>query len=70
MFLYKALLELTELCKEYRQDKDAQKFAALADKTKAHLNEIAWDGEWYIRAFSDSGGLVGSSTMQRGKDFP
>jgi cellobiose phosphorylase len=69
MFLHKALLELAELCREYCQDKDAQKFAALADKTKAHLNEIAWDGEWYIRAFSDSGGLVGSSQCEEGKIF-
>jgi cellobiose phosphorylase len=69
MFFHKVLLELTELCKEHNQGKDAQKFAALADETKTLLNRIAWDGEWYIRAFTDSGGLVGSSKCEEGKIY-
>jgi len=68
MLLHKALLELTELCKEYKQE-DAQKFAANAEKTKAHVNDVAWDGEWYIRAFDDSGKPVGSSKCKEGKIY-
>jgi cellobiose phosphorylase len=69
MLLHKALLELTELCREYKQKEDAQKFASTADKIKTHVNEIAWDGEWYIRAFDDSGNPVGSSSCKEGKIY-
>jgi cellobiose phosphorylase len=69
MLFHKALLELTELCRECNQEKDAQKFAAMADKIKTHVNEIAWDGEWYIRAFDDSGNPVGSSKRKEGKIY-
>jgi len=69
MLLHKALLELTELCKEYNQDEDAQKYAAIADKTKTHLNEVAWDGDWYLRAYTDAGDLVGSSKCEEGKIY-
>ena len=69
MLLHKALLELIELCNEHNRDKDAQKYAAIADKTKTHLNEVAWDGDWYLRAYTDSGDLVGSSKCEEGKMY-
>jgi cellobiose phosphorylase len=69
MFFHKVLLELKELCKEYKREKDARTFAALADKTKTHVNETAWDGDWYIRAYDDSGNLVGSSKRNEGKIY-
>ena len=69
MLFHKALLELTEVCKEYNLNKDAQKFAAIADKTKTHVNDVAWDGEWYIRAYTDSGDPVGSSKCAEGKIY-
>jgi cellobiose phosphorylase len=69
MMLHKVLLELTELCKEHKQEKDAGRFAALADKTKSHVNDVAWDGDWYIRAFDDSGNIVGSSKCKEGKIY-
>ena len=69
MMFHKVLLELTELCKEYDRDKDAQKFAALANKTKVHVNETAWDGEWYFRAYDDSGNPMGTSKCKEGKIY-
>nr|MDO8132996.1 hypothetical protein [Candidatus Njordarchaeum guaymaensis] len=69
MFFHKMLLELEELCREYKQEKDAQRFAAIADKTKNHVNDTAWDGNWYIRAYDDSGSLVGSSRNKEGKIY-
>jgi cellobiose phosphorylase len=69
MFFHKALLELKELCKEYKREKDAQRFATIADKTRAHVNETAWDGDWYIRAYDDSGNPVGSSKRDEGKIY-
>jgi cellobiose phosphorylase len=69
MLFHKVLLELKELCKEYKREKDIQGFAAIADKTKTHVNETAWDGEWYFRAYDDSGNLVGSSKCKEGKIY-
>ncbi|MBK9291844.1 MAG: glycosyl transferase family 36 [Bacteroidetes bacterium] len=39
------------------------------DRIASVVNEIAWDGEWYVRAFRDNGKVVGSATMQQGKLF-
>jgi cellobiose phosphorylase len=69
MLFHKVLLELTELCKKYKREKDAQRFAAIAEKTKNHVNETAWDGDWYIRAYDDSGNPVGSSKRDEGKIY-
>jgi cellobiose phosphorylase len=69
MLFHKVLLELTELCKEYKQEKDAKRFAAIAEKTKNHVNKTAWDGDWYIRAYDDSGNPVGSSKCNEGKIY-
>jgi cellobiose phosphorylase len=69
MLFHKVLLELKELCKEYKREKDIQGFAAIADKTKTYVNETAWDGEWYFRAYDDSGNLVGSSKCNEGKIY-
>jgi len=33
------------------------------------VNETAWDGDWYVRAFDDSGNPVGSSRRDEGKIY-
>jgi len=69
MLFHKVLLELVDLCKECKREKEGKEFADLAEKTKAHVNKTAWDGEWYIRAYDDSGNLVGSSKRNEGKIY-
>ncbi|RDE13582.1 MAG: glycosyl transferase [Candidatus Thorarchaeota archaeon] len=69
MLFHKVLLELSELCKEHSHDEDSKRYVTIAEKTKAHVNEIAWDGNWYIRAFDDSGNPVGSSKCTEGKIY-
>jgi len=69
MLFHRVLLELTELSKEYKREGDSKKFAAIADKTRAHVNKVAWDGDWYLRAYDDSGNLVGSSKRTQGKIY-
>jgi len=69
MLFHRVLLDLVELCKECKREKDAQGFAAIADKTKTHVNETAWDGDWYFRAYDDSGNLVGSSERDEGRIY-
>jgi len=69
MQFHKILLELIELCKEYGKDEDAKKFTVLAEQIKDRVNKVAWDGEWYIRAFDDAGNPVGSSECEEGKIY-
>ena len=33
------------------------------------VNNIAWDGKWYVRAFRDNGKVVGSDNNKQGKIF-
>ncbi len=38
-------------------------------KIASVVNDIAWDGKWYVRAFRDNGKVVGSDAMKQGKLF-
>ncbi len=67
--LHFALLSMIELASESNCKKDVIKFTNLAKQLKKHVNETAWDGEWYIRAFTDSGEVIGSSNNDKGKIY-
>ncbi|MFX1282997.1 MAG: GH36-type glycosyl hydrolase domain-containing protein [Promethearchaeota archaeon] len=69
MQFHKALLDLAALTKEYENEQDSRTFNNLASEIRNHVNEVAWDGEWYIRAFTDVGEPVGSSKCKEGKIF-
>jgi cellobiose phosphorylase len=59
-FLYTVLGDFIPLCR-YRGDTD---YATELEQKKENLNrsieEHAWDGEWYLRAFYDNGAKLGS----------
>ncbi|MBI2419328.1 MAG: glycosyl transferase family 36, partial [Ignavibacteriales bacterium] len=38
-------------------------------KLYSKINEIAWDGQWYIRAFKDDGSPLGTKSAKQGKIF-
>ncbi|MFW9905438.1 MAG: GH36-type glycosyl hydrolase domain-containing protein, partial [Candidatus Thorarchaeota archaeon] len=67
--LHFALLCMIELASELNRKTDADKFTNLAKKVKKHVNETAWDGKWYIRAITDSGEIIGSSSNEKGKIY-
>lgn len=67
MFLAKAILLLEEL-KNFLKQSDA-KYGSMYNSLKDALNEHAWDGEWYIRAFNDKGEKIGSNENKEGKIF-
>ncbi|MFX0092867.1 MAG: GH36-type glycosyl hydrolase domain-containing protein [Candidatus Hodarchaeota archaeon] len=69
MQFHKALLDLAEISKEYDREKEAKRFIELAEKTKKLVNNTAWDGEWYLRAYTDSGEVVGSSKCKEGQIY-
>jgi len=57
---------LAELCG--RED-DVEKYINIANKMSDKINEVAWDGAWYVRAFDDDGKEVGSSKNKEGKIY-
>ncbi|HHV99839.1 MAG TPA: hypothetical protein GXX36_09770 [Clostridiaceae bacterium] len=67
MFLAKGLLIYAELLEFLGQD--ARDYYSMYEKLKHDINENAWDGEWYIRAFNDKGGKLGSKENERGLIF-
>ena len=55
----RALLDLAELGEHLRRDAAARRFRALHAEMARVVNDAAWDGEWYGRAFDDDGRPVG-----------
>ncbi|MFW9997322.1 MAG: GH36-type glycosyl hydrolase domain-containing protein [Candidatus Odinarchaeota archaeon] len=68
MQLHLALLALIELASEYRKE-DITQYRSLAVEMKNRVNGTAWDGEWYIRAYTDTGDPVGSSECKEGQIY-
>ncbi len=59
-FLCEILKPFVELC-ELQGDKErASRYRDLREQLIASLDKHAWDGQWYRRAFTDSGGWLGS----------
>ena len=69
MLFHKALQELAELSNESGRSEEAKEYSVLATKAQNHLNNIAWDGDWYIRAFDDSGEPIGSRKCEEGRIY-
>ena len=63
----RVLLDLAELSDHLHKDEDAKRFRALHAEMAAIINKVAWDGDWYARAFDDEGKPIGvkSETFQR-----
>ena len=69
MQFHKALLSLTEIAKRYNQKNDSITFKERAQRLNNHINKVTWDGNWYIRAFTDDGKPVGSVKCNEGQIF-
>ncbi|MFN4111006.1 MAG: GH36-type glycosyl hydrolase domain-containing protein, partial [Ignavibacteria bacterium] len=55
---------------EFKNDKETlSRWTQEYEKLKRTINEIAWDGEWYIRAFKDNGEPLGTKKSEFGKIF-
>lgn len=67
--LVAAAQEMTQLAKSYGKHEDVQKYTKIAEKMKKTINETAWDGNWYLRAFTDDKEPVGSSSCKEGKIY-
>lgn len=55
---------------EQREDEETlNRFNSAYERLQKVINENCWDGEWYIRAFTDDGKPVGTSEHKQGKIF-
>jgi len=66
-FLYNILENFTQAC-EYKKDYEKlQKYKELQEYIRINLEENAWDGNWYRRAYFDDGSPLGSSENEECK---
>ena len=54
-FLYDILDRFDKICLECGKTEYVQKYEGIKEKLKLTLNNIAWDGKWFKRAFMDDG---------------
>jgi cyclic beta-1,2-glucan synthetase len=61
-FLYRVLMDFAPLCEARGDAERATRYRAHAEKIRSALEETAWDGDWYVRAFFDDGTPLGSAS--------
>lgn len=69
MQLVLAAKQLAEMAELFGSKTEAKKFSDIARKMKDKINTIAWDGAWYVRAFTDAGKAIGSAKCAEGKIY-
>jgi cellobiose phosphorylase len=63
----RAMLDLIELAEHLKKPQDAARFRTLHSEMAEIINRVAWDGEWYARAYDDEGNPVGVKTEENQK---
>jgi cyclic beta-1,2-glucan synthetase len=61
-FLYDTLLRFAELARRRGDTAAADKYAVEAGRLRGNVEEHAWDGDWYRRAYFDDGTPLGSTS--------
>jgi len=70
--LYGCLRLLDDLCERFElqsPDRFTEKLRTIAAEVHRDINEQAWDGEYYVRAFDDDGNPVGSQQNKEGSIY-
>ena len=65
-YMPKQCIELAKTC---NKSQEAEEWTKQYEHIKSAVNTYAWDGEWYLRAFTDEGKPVGSSRSEEGKIY-
>ncbi len=60
-FLYSTLKKFAPICENRKDFERGKDYIQVAEKILYAIEENAWDGSWYIRAFYDDGSPLGSS---------
>jgi len=66
---YLVLEEWAELNKRLNKAAEYQWTLKEAKELRRALNQYCWDGAWYIRAYTDRGGVLGGKRSKEGKIF-
>jgi cyclic beta-1,2-glucan synthetase len=61
-FLYDTLVRFAELARRRGDAAIADRYTVEAGRLRGNIEEHAWDGEWYRRAYFDDGTPLGSSS--------
>ena len=62
-------MQMAELSAYLGDSGAAQTYMKYHESVSRTLNQHCWDGDWYVRAFDDSGRPVGSKANSRGRVF-
>lgn len=68
-FLCYLLREAETLFNYINEKATASRYRRVYEKVKTSVNELAWDGAWYVRGFKDNGEAFGSQQNREGKIF-
>ena len=60
LFLYSIIDSFKKVMQQYKKDFDCTKYTEFNEKLRESINNKAWDGEYYLRAFYDNGDKLGS----------
>ena len=66
-FLSLVLKRFSNVCKLQGDEERAEKYQLDSQRLLEQVDRHCWDGEWYLRAFTDSGEALGSSKSEEGK---
>jgi len=61
--------ELASIAEHHGLAREASDFRAEAARMEEAVRSHGWDGRWFLRAYDDSGGKVGSAECEEGKIF-
>jgi cellobiose phosphorylase len=67
--LVRSLKMLAELADLIGKKQKAGSYLNKARIMTERINKVAWDGNWYVRGFTDSGSVYGSKKNQEGKIY-
>ncbi len=59
-FLYSVLQAIIPVCSVHQDTGRVQEYREIAERLARSLDEHAWDGNWYRRAYNDDGEPIGS----------
>ncbi|HEX2954204.1 MAG TPA: glycosyl transferase, partial [Bacillota bacterium] len=66
---YRALSEMIELAGRIGKDEVVKHFEAYRNEIKTNLDKFAWDGQWFLRGYLDSGKKLGGEQSEQSKIF-
>jgi cellobiose phosphorylase len=67
MALFWALNEMITLAAKTGHADEAARFTSWTEAIRKSIEEHAWNGEWYIAAYTDAGNIVGGKECREGR---